>query len=327
MVLILGIDSGATKTTSVIANEDGEILGTGEAGPSNYQVVGIAYTSENIKLSIEKAIEFSGLSNIKFDIGCFGIGGLDTKEDYNIISKIIKSLDFTRRNIIVNDVVIALNALTGGNPGIVVVAGTGAIAYGVDPKGKEARSSGWGWLIGDEGSGFDISRKALARAAKASDGREEKTILVEIFKEHFKVKDLIDIIPKVHKKEIYSGEIALLAPLVTNAAEKGDKVATNIFKETGEELGKAVIAVFKKLNFRNEKIIIGGSGGVFHAYDFFKMPFQKTIKKYIPNTEFKNPVKYPIIGTIILGLKYAKIPITKDLINNLENSMESKLKS
>ena len=324
MVLVVGVDSGATKTTCAIVGDDGEVRGVGVAGPSNYQIVGIESARNNVLTSIKMAMLQANLQKAVFDIGCFGMGGLDTKHDYDVISGFIKPLGVVRKYIIVDDMVVAFYAVTAGKPGVAVVAGTGSIAYGMNEKGKEARSSGWGWLMGDEGSAFDIARSALVAAARAHDGRGPKTILMELIRKQLGLKNYEDVISAIHLKSIVSTEIASMAPLVTLAAQRGDRVAIGILKEAGKELGIAVVAVAEKLGMKEEKVIVGGSGGVFKAGKFVWKPFKRFVRASMPNAIFKKPVPDPIDGAVILGLKKQGVPITDEFAARIRKSIHEK---
>ncbi|HID90727.1 TPA: ATPase, partial [Candidatus Bathyarchaeota archaeon] len=202
MVLVVGLDSGATKSVCAIADEAGRVLGVGSSGGGNYHVVGVKAARDNVLEAVEEARAQARIEET-FDVGCFGMGGLDSKHDYETISGFLRPLNLARRYVIVNDVVIAYHAVTAGErPGAVVVGGTGSIAYGMNEMGDEARSGGWGWIMGDEGSALDISRRALMAAAKAYDGRGPGTVLVELFERHFGVDRYEDVIPLIYTRGV-----------------------------------------------------------------------------------------------------------------------------
>ena len=314
-MLVLGVDGGATKTMCAVADEKFKVVGVGVAGPCNYNVVSVREARKNVKLAIKQACSNLNIRKKSIKIGCFGIGGLTTDRDYEIISREIVPSNIAEKRIIVNDVIVAFYAATRGEPGIVVVAGTGSIAYGLNNKGESAISNGWGWLMGDEGSAFDIARRALIAAAKAYDGRGEETILVDMFKKEFEVDDFKDIVPKIYH-EVTSTKIAALSKIVFTAAKNGDKVAIKILKKAGEELGKAAVAIAKKIFMREETIIVGVSGGVFKADKIVWSYFKKYVSNFLPGALFVPPVVYPVIGALIMG--YKNMGIT---VNEVEKSV------
>jgi N-acetylglucosamine kinase-like BadF-type ATPase len=323
---ILGVDSGATKTICAIVNDKGEALGLGLAGPSSHYAVSVERAKENLLGAIRKAATSAELNNVVFDVGCFGMAALDTKRDYELIRNFVKSLNRTKKNVIVSDAVIAYYAVTTGEPGIVVIAGTGSIAYGVNRSGDEARSGGWEWLISDEGSAFDIARRGLIAALRAYDGKGKNTLLIEMFSTHFSVSTFEEVIQKIYENT-EKQRIASLAPIITLAAQKGDLTALKILGEAGKELGLSAVAVAKKLNMERERIIVGCVGGVFRSGKFVCKSFERTVKDCIPQAIFKPPMNDSIRGAIVLGLKESGVPMTRELVSKIEQGLKLKHRS
>jgi len=322
--LIIAIDSGATKTTCAIVNDKGDILGLGLAGSSSHYSVGVKRAQENFRSAIEKATESAKLNKTIFDVGCFGLSALDTQSDYELNSTFITSLGITKKAVIVSDAVTSYYAVTAGEPGIVVIAGTGSVAYGINRKGEEARSGGWEWLISDEGSAYDIARKGVRAALRAYDGRGKDTILTKMVMEYFNVSTFEESLQKIYENPEKS-TIASMAPIVTSAAQKGDLVALNILREAGKELGLAVVAVAKKLKMEKDRIFVGCMGGVFRSDKFILNPFKRTVKSDIPKAIFKPPIYNAISGAIFLGLKEDGLPINKELVSRIEGNLNTLL--
>jgi len=319
--LVLGVDGGATKTVCVVADGEFRVLGAGLAGPSNYHVVGVEEARKNVDLAVRQAVPTNLRS--KIDICCFGMGGLNTKRDEEVISGFVKPLVKTGKYIFVNDVVVAFYAATCGEPGIVVVAGTGSIAYGVNRKGETRVAGGWGWIIGDEGSAFYIARRALMSAAKAYDGRGKPTILVKLLQERLGISKFDDVISKVYD-EMKPSDLASLAPVVTVAAKKGDSVALSILEDAGEELALTVKALANRLNMKGE-ITVGAAGGVFRSEPVWRF-FKKKVQNHLPRAVFINPVEYPVIGALIMGFRKQNVTITKEVKERIEKSLKTMLK-
>jgi N-acetylglucosamine kinase-like BadF-type ATPase len=323
-MLVLGVDGGATKTVCAIANENFDLEGLGIAGPINYHIVGVERARKNLKMAVVRASSNLDGGSAPFDIGCFGIGGLSTQHDYRIISKSIIPSTIAKKRIIVNDVIVAFYAATNGDPGIVIVAGTGSIAYGANKEGLNCFCGGWGWLIGDEGSAFYIARKALNLATKAYDGRSEYTVLIDMFKKRLKLKNFKDIISKIyHQTE--PNEIASLATIVSLAAENGDKVARDILEESGRELALAVKSVAKKLSMERESLIVGAVGSVFKSNIVWNA-FKQNILTYMPYATLISPIFYPVVGALIMGYKNLGISIDANDKAKLIKAIESKYK-
>ncbi len=325
-MIILGVDSGSTKTMCAIVNESFEVLGVGISGPSNYHVVGIEQAKKNVSLSIESACYNAGLQRgNQFDIGCFGMGGLDNERDRQIISGFITSLNISKEYEIVNDVVVAYYAVTLGEPGVGVVAGTGSIAYASDGKGTTARAGGWGWLIGDEGSAFYIAREALAFATKAFDGRGSYTEIINLAKKHFGISNFEEIITAIYQDLPAPRDLSLFAEAVSLAAEEGDAIAREILAKAGRELALSAEAAARKVGITDLQIVVGGAGGVWRSDTVWKT-FKSELKKKLPRSVFRGPIEFPVIGAIVMGMRKKGIKISETDAEKLERNISLKLK-
>src|SRR5262245_43773067 len=146
---VLGIDAGGTKTVALLADGDGRIIGEGRAGAANLQTEGELEVEKILHTVIDRASE--GWPQTPAAV-CLGMAGVDREDDARIIGGIMRRLGFRTNALIVNDALIALVAGAGASPGVVVISGTGSIAYGISHHGVAARAGGWGPTLGDEGS-------------------------------------------------------------------------------------------------------------------------------------------------------------------------------
>ncbi|MEM3815457.1 MAG: BadF/BadG/BcrA/BcrD ATPase family protein [Candidatus Bathyarchaeia archaeon] len=312
-MLILCMDIGKTKTLAVIINEKGDVLGKFISGPSGMWLKEEVVV-RNIREAIDGCLSASRLSLRDIDLISISWADLDTPKDWENAWKVIGKIGVERDRVLVeHDAVAAYYAVTLGEPGVAVIAGTGSIGFGINNRGERMRSSGWGWLIGDEGSAYWIAVKALNAISRAYDGRGEKTILSKMVSEYFGVKNELEILDKVYK-ELRGDptEISRIAKIVDEAAHKGDKVAENILEEAGRELALTALCIIKGLGMENEKIIVGGLGSVFKS-KIVKENFIKTIREKAPNIRIKEPLTgdESILGPIImafkkLGLKFSE---------------------
>jgi len=179
---VLGIDAGGTKTVALLADGEGRILGEGRAGAANLQTEGELEVEKILHTVIERATDgrHPTLAAV-----CLGMAGVDRQDDAVVIRDVMRRLGFRSNALIVNDALIALVAGAGASPGVVVISGTGSIAYGVSHHGVAARSGGWGPTLGDEGSGYWIGRRALAAVMREFDGRGPQTELSRLVLRHF----------------------------------------------------------------------------------------------------------------------------------------------
>ena len=178
---IIGIDGGGTGTIGILTTETGQCLAQVQSGPSNYHVVGEAETQAVLKSVIEALCEKAGIPSVNSIHFCLGMAGLGRAEDKKVVGKICDELGISENRILTHDAHIALVGGTEKQHGVIVISGTGAIVYGINADGKEARASGWGYLLGDEGSGYDIGIKGLRAVARAADGRGKSTELTHRF--------------------------------------------------------------------------------------------------------------------------------------------------
>jgi len=300
---MLLVEGGKTKTLSVVINDRGKLLSYSISGSSGWTTVGFDTAFSNLTLSMTSAINRSGLSPREIDIVILGLPDLDTEITRVYFKEKLREWGgFRVEPLIIPDFIVAYYAVTLGDPGIAVIAGTGSIAYGRNSKGVSARAGGWGWFGNDEGSAIWIAMKAIEASSRFFDGRGPYTIIAHKVLNFFKVKEplqLIDVIYSLITKDV--GEIGKLAILVDEAAEEGDHVAEEILLNGGKELALMARAVYEKIRVDSEEFIIGGVGSVFSSR-ILRESFMNNVRSYIPNARVIEPlVKYmPIKGLVAL---------------------------
>ncbi len=321
---ILAVDTGKTKTIAVLLNDSLNIIDYSTSGPADI-TLNKDNVLKNLSNAITKCLENKQLSFKSLDLIVISWAGLDTDADYQLARKYIEELGLPlEKTHIIHDAVSALYTITWGSPGIAVIAGTGAIAYGMNKKGETARSSGWGWFIGDEGSSSWIALRALNAASRAYDGRGEETSLVERIKEFFKVNDLLEIIPVIYQNKLFNdiSIIAKIAVIVNEEAEKGDIVSKRILEEAGRELALAAYSVARKLDMVEERIIVGGVGSVYKSR-IVRITFKEYIKKYLSKAIIKEPITgyQAVLGSIIYALRILGYRIDQAMIDKLTDNI------
>ena len=231
---VLGIDAGGTKTVALLADADGRILGEGRAGAANLQTEGELEVEKTLHTAIENATDGQHLTVAAV---CLGMAGVDRQDDAGVIRGVMRRLGFRSNPLIVNDALIALVAGAGSSPGVVVISGTGSIAYGVSQHGVAARAGGWGPTLADEGSGYWIGRRALAAVMRDADGRGPQTDLIAP-----RAAALLVAETRRHwwPRSITSRRAAASsrrsASVVDRAREDGDPVAIDIMSQAADEL-------------------------------------------------------------------------------------------
>ena len=305
MLYVLGIDGGGTKTIALAADLRGNVLGRGTSGAANYQTVGLGIAIDALKGASEAAIADAGIEIHKFEIACFGLAGVGRETDRALLLPAIKELQLANETILEHDAAIALAGATACQPGIVVLAGTGSMAFGMNRSGETARAGGWGNILADEGSAYYIGRRALIAACRAYDGRGQKTALVDGLMDHLDLEHFTNIVKRIYDKETSPQKIASLAPLVSRLAKAGDGVAIEILKDAGEELALAANAVIEALGMEDNEFQVATSGSVFKAGELLLTPFVESVKSIAPRAEIIPPRFEPVMGAVFLALQKA----------------------
>ena len=258
----IGIDGGGTKTVGILTTETGEHIARAEAGPSNYHVVSEAKTQKvlaEILTSLFEQAELSRASPVAF---CLGMAGLGRAEDRVVIGRICDALGVGKNRILTHDAHIALVGGIGKQEGVIIISGTGSIVYGIDAHGREARAGGWGYLLGDEGSGYDMALKGLQAVARAADGRAESTKLTVLVLAQLGLDAPSELIRWAHAAS--RDVIAQVAEVVFHAAEIGDRTAKQIIATAAEELARAATVVMRGLEFTEPPHIVLSGGNLVH---------------------------------------------------------------
>ncbi len=267
--LILGIDGGGSKTHALVADHTGTVLGSGAAASSNYQVVGLAAATTAVQQAVGEALAQAGLaSDAKIAAACLGLAGVDRPADRALWEGWLAETGVARRFALVND---AELVLAGGTPdgwGLALICGTGSICYGRSPDGATARAGGWGHLLGDEGSGYDIALHALRLATQTADGRADAYPILAAILSHWKLSEPTQLIQQVYLSSLTRAEIAQVARLVIELADADDGHARTILKQAGTDLGHLIAAVVHKLELHQPPLALGG--GVLGASTFLQ---------------------------------------------------------
>lgn len=235
MSYVLGIDGGGSKTAAIAADLQGNVLGRGTSGISNYQSVGLNQAIAAINKASENAAADAGTTIHKCKVICLGLAGVGREEDRALMLPAIRKLNLADKITLEHDAAVALAGATACQPGVVAMAGTGAMAFGMNSSGEKRRAGGWGNILGDEGSAYYIARRALASACRAYDGREPETALMAKLMKHLGLDDFTDIVKRIYREETSTKEIASLAPLVSQSAKDGDETAVMILHDAAQE--------------------------------------------------------------------------------------------
>jgi glucosamine kinase len=305
MKYVVGVDGGGTKTTAAVVGDDLGLVGSATTGPANGRSVGTDTASANIAEAVEAALRVARVALADVDAICMCLAGFDTDLDVPVPQGGMRLLGFRGPAIMENDVVGAWAGATEANPGIVVIAGTGATALGMNARGEFWRTDGWDYILGDEGSGFSIGQAGIRQAMKALDGRAEPTLLVRELADTYGVRDAEGMRRLVDSTHFGKLEIARFAERVAAAAAAGDEAAQATLAQAGRELAENAIAIVRELGMEGEKFPVSTVGGVFKSVAWVTPPFRQAIAQVAPNAQFMPPRYPPEIGAAILAMRRA----------------------
>jgi N-acetylglucosamine kinase-like BadF-type ATPase len=191
----------------------------------------------------------------------------------------------------------------GDQPGVVLIAGTGSIAYGVNQHGYAARAGGWGFVLGDEGSGFWIGRQALVAVVREADGRGPRTRLTPLVLEHFTLPQVTGLVHEVYDKGLHRQAIAALGPVVERARAEGDVVAAEILRNAGAELTLAAASVIERLQMRGDAFQTVLVGGMFRVIPWLVEDVTARLAEVAPRATVMCLDVEPAMGAVHLALK------------------------
>ena len=292
MSIFLGIDGGGSKTSCVIGDQH-SVLGTGTSAGSNVVRVGEARAQESLGAAIRQACAAANISPSRIEKTCVGTAGGALPEIAGVVRRLVSGF-VTGEVAVVGDMVIAMEAAFGSEPGVIVIAGTGSIAYGRHFAGQTARAGGWGFAISDEGSGHWIGRSAVAASMRAFDeaGSDSAGPLLEGIMKSWGVttRDQMVVAANAALKIAGTHDFAALLPAVLSAADAGDAGARAVLTQAGAELATLAKIVIVRLFVDAVPVPVAVSGGVFRNcrlvqqvfYDRLRAAFQQILPKATP---------------------------------------------
>ena len=294
MRLFLGVDGGQSGTLALIGDDAGKIIGSGAAGPVNHAraAEGRARFLSALTTSVAEAAAAAGLNSPRFECACFGFsGGPADKAD------LTRELIAAGQYVITHDAAVALTGATAGEPGIITIAGTGSIAFGRNAENHVARAGGWGYIYGDEGSGFDLARQALRAALRQEEGWGPRTALRDLMLERSGAPDINDLLHRFYTDEDRRDRVATFSTLVDEAAAQGDAVAQELLKNAAQTLATLAAAVRGQLFRPHESAVVSYAGGVFRSpmlLERFRM-----LAELEDGTRVAAPVYDPAAGALL----------------------------
>ncbi len=312
---VIGMDGGGTKTAAMLASRSGSVVAEATGGASNFQVIGVEEAARVLHEVITACCGKAGCSLSQVGAVVAGLGGAGREADQQrmreaVRQRLAKKGQTVPAILIESDARIALEGAFKGAAGIILISGTGSIAFGKGYDGTVHRVGGWGRILGDEGSGYFLGREGLNVVTRSLDGRIRKTILAKLVAEKFGLADQERIIAAVYRENF---DIASVAPLVIQAAAEHDPDCERILNRATFELTEHVRALTLKIEasargHARQKLPLAFIGSVITADSIFKKILYHKITFSLPQISIVTPASPPAFGAVLMAQRLAEAP-------------------
>jgi len=279
--IVVGVDGGGTKTRALVADESGKALADVE-GPGSAVKPGQADRSAQvIAETVALALEAAEMTHVMPKVLCVGVAGVGRENERQALWQALAEREISEEILVHADATVALDDAFGDGPGVLLIAGTGSVAFGRGPTGAFARCGGWGPAIGDEGSGAWIGRRALSVVTAAADGREPETALTGAVLTAAQVNEVSELI--AWAAAATPAMLATLAPAVMSEAAAGDLRANALLSLAVEELTLHIRALARQL-FTDERasVPVALTGGLLKRGQPLRKRLEQRMKSAVP---------------------------------------------
>ncbi len=318
------MDGGGTRTRAALVDEAGRLLGYGASTASNPKAVGL----DGAVRAVEEAVSHAcaplplrdGISAAFFA----GLAGVRTAHDASAVEATLRTpierLGFGNLSIgMGGDIQNALAGALGGEPGIVLIVGTGSAAYGRNEAGEARQAGGWGWFIDDPGSGYWLGYQAMRAAARSHDGRGRVSSLEESVRAFLRIKTIHEMPNIIYNPHFSRERVAELAPILFKAAAEGDAVAISILEEGFRELALMVTTVAREL--RMPRARVSAVGGVADSGPLFSQRLQAAIHAISPGLDLVPARVAPVVGAVILAFQSQGRALSDEALRRLDEDV------
>lgn len=302
----LGVDGGQSSTTALVGDETGRVLGYGRGGPCNHVAASEARAKFMTAIGgcVRDALRSAGIAeDAAFEGGCLGFSGGPADKE-----ALVKEMFTIHHPIITIDALIALSGAMAGGPGVITIAGTGSISYGRNSAGKTARAGGWGYVFGDEGAGFDLTRQALRAALRMEEGWGPRTQLHEMLLAETGAANANELLHWFYTPDYPRSRVAAMSRLVQRAADNGDEAAQHILDNAGRQLAEITDAARGMLFADDEPARFAYIGGVFQTPRLLER--FKEMLSMNPLNEVGPPIHGPAAGALLEAYRAAGRSVT-----------------
>jgi len=302
---VIGIDGGGTKTKLLLTDTVGNLIIQKEGGSSNINDVGIESVKNVLNELALSSVEEAGESQSNCVSLCIGLAGAGRAVEKEAVNAVLRQAGFDCTMYVTDDAETALYGGLDGNAGIIVISGTGSICLGRNDKGEKYRCGGWGYIIGDEGSGYEIGKSILTAIVRGYDGRVPQTALAETVLKHLKLSSPEDLVNYVYRSNVGKKDIASLSVFIDAGCDMQDDASQRIIKHCARELYLMILTVIRKLGFSNGFDICTG-GGALDGSRYLKESLTNLIKQSYPEVRMIRMRKDAAWGAVRIALDNIK---------------------
>jgi N-acetylglucosamine kinase-like BadF-type ATPase len=323
---VIGVDGGGTKTLAVAATLTGEIIAAARSGPANYQSAGKDVAASNIRQVISEIAEITSAPR-----GClavyYALSGADRPLDFEIIEDMIGGITPSPpwpHWEVDNDALAPLALGSEDGTGVVVICGTGTNCIGINATGQRKQVGGLSPAFGDAAGGSVIGIRAYSAAIRGEDGRGRPTLLSQLIRSHIGSSDLLSVVHHTYA----DGEgfaFSSIAPLVFEAAERGDSVAVEILIDNGRELGISALAALRELFSPEDAPTVVLAGSIAQNPNPITLTaVREAVLPEYPNARIMVPTAEPVLGAVLLATRLAgkglAVESSREFMERLEHS-------
>jgi glucosamine kinase len=302
-MIVIGVDGGGSRTRARVADEQGQQLGEAEGPGSAVRAGGAESSAEVIAAVAREALASCNMTHVAPKVLCVGVAGVGREDARQALWQALAEREVAEEVVVHADAAIALDDAFGDGAGILLVAGTGSVAFARGPAGQFARCGGWGPAFGDEGSGAWIGRRALSVVASASDGREPETALTGAVLTAIEANDPAELVN--WGAAATPAQLASLAPVVLSVADQGDLRANAILSMAAEELLLHIRALARQL-FVDERAAFGVAlaGGLLAPGQPLRRRLEHRLRSAVPGATIRAAEVVPVRGAVRGALRY-----------------------
>jgi len=295
--IVVGVDGGGSRTRVMVADEFGKEIVSVEGGPSAVRPGAAEHSAEVIASAVKDALAACDMSHVTPKVLCVGVAGAGRDAERDALWQALVTREVAEDVVVHADAMIALDDAFGEGPGLMVISGTGSVAYGRGPAGAFARCGGWGPMCGDEGSGAWMGRRVLSVVTAAHDGREPDTALTGAILTAAEVNEVNDLI--AWASQATPATLATLAPVVMSVAQGGDLRANSLVTLAVEELVLHARTLARQL-FGDERaaVPLALGGGMLAKGSLLRKRMVHRLKTAVPGAQLREDDVVPVRGAV-----------------------------